>query len=814
MNATPPVELVLTRIRTHSYDGKGAMLKATPRGWESRCPAHDDRMPSLGIGKGDRGDALLKCAAGCSVQDVAAALGLTMKELFMPNGHTAPKNGTPHQTKQRKTHPIILDAIHAAKFGCAQRLELPTESLTLAGHWPYANAEGRIIAAVVRFNLPLKPGEAKPAKQFSPLHAVPGGWQVGDPKVWPLFHLPDVNHAVKKIGRIWWHEGEKAAEAWQSTLGHISSTTAHGAKSPGMTDFTPLVGVDEVIILPDNDDAGRKYAEEIARRVMAIAPLAKVRILCLPGLPPKGDAVEWLELQAGEPVEATLAAVDELVEACPVLTSPPAATPPPPNPPPAAELAPTLTIDEPQIPMPGSTPLQAAAAGKPWILRDLGNAHRFVHMHQAKARYDCRRGIWRLWDGKHWASDENQTGIYELATATVHSLFEEAKVCRNAHAEDIAKWAAKSHDRTRIEAMLALAMRQTPLVPPASAWDRDPFAFTCANGTIDLKTATKAPHNPAQLITCYSPATFDLEAHSDLFLRSLAQWQTEIPTIEFLQQAAGYSLTGDTGEEKLFLIHGPPAAGKSTFIEMMKAVLGTYSKTADFSSFLKQANSNGGSARGDIARLAGARFVSSTESEEGKEIAEGLVKGMTGGDTITARYLFRDEFEFKPQFKLWLVTNHAPHIDADDTAMWRRVVRVPFEHTIPVERRDKTVKARLIDVQETGAAFLAWAVLGCAEWLAKGLRIPPALEAATEELREEMDSTIEFFEEHLEFDKRYSCSWVEIIQAYDSWCIQRCIPPNRRLGQKKLAMKVKAKGGKPERTEAGRFWVNVHRKLI
>jgi hypothetical protein len=286
-------------------------------------------MPSLGIGQGDRGDALLKCAAGCTVEQVASALGLTMKELFMPSGTpptAQPKTDNPTR-KPKKTHATLAEAIGAAQFGQSQRLEVPKESIIPAGHWEYQDAAGKTVAAVARFNTPTPAGERQ-KKQFSPLHAVPGGWQVGDPTSWPLYHLPAVLQAIKEHTRIWWVEGEKKADA-AAALGMVVTTTAHGAKSVHLTDLDCLAAVDEVCISPDNDEAGEKYVRDIAPRILGIAPLAKVRIVRLPNLPPHGDFVEYIAAWGDAPTDLILQELDELVEKSPPMTNaaPPAAAP-------------------------------------------------------------------------------------------------------------------------------------------------------------------------------------------------------------------------------------------------------------------------------------------------------------------------------------------------------------------------------------------------------------------------------------------------------------------------------------------------------
>jgi P4 family phage/plasmid primase-like protien len=260
--------------------------------------------------------------------------------------------------------------------------------------------------------------------------------------------------------------------------------------------------------------------------------------------------------------------------------------------------------------------------------------------------------------------------------------------------------------------------------------------------------------------------------------------------------AAGYSLTGDTGEEVLFLIHGPEAAGKSTFVEALKATLGDYALTADFETFL--AKKGDGGIRNDVARLAGARFVSSIEVDEGKKLAEALVKQLTGGDAVSARFLFAEFFEFAPAFKLWLAVNHAPRVTDQDGAIWRRILRVPFEHTVPKERRDKTVKATLKNPAVAGPAILAWAVAGGLAWQREGLGVPPVIEAATAQYRADQDPLRDFYAQCCVFEAQAWVASAALYAAYQSWARENGVRPNHVLTSTAVGKRLRARGCLPK----------------
>lgn len=159
------------------------------------------------------------------------------------------------------------------------------------------------------------------------------------------------------------------------------------------------------------------------------------------------------------------------------------------------------------------------------------------------------------------------------------------------------------------------------------------------------------------------------------FLREVFGDDEEL--IGFVRRLVGYSLTGDTREHALIVFHGAGANGKTTFVETWKKLLGDCARTAAFDSFARARGDRG--VRNDLARLHGARLVVASESGEGRKLDEATVKQLTGGDTVTARFLYGEHFEFRPQFKLCLVTNHRPQVSGDDDAIWRRLRLVPFE---------------------------------------------------------------------------------------------------------------------------------------
>jgi putative DNA primase/helicase len=193
--------------------------------------------------------------------------------------------------------------------------------------------------------------------------------------------------------------------------------------------------------------------------------------------------------------------------------------------------------------------------------------------------------------------------------------------------------------------------------------------------------------------------------------------------------------------------------------------------------------------------------------DEGKKLAEGLVKLVTGGNTVRARFLYQEAFDFVPQFKLWLAANHAPKVKHDDSAMWRRILRIPFENVLPKERCDPTVKARLKNVEECGSAILAWAVEGCLRWREQGLGVPPVVEEATEQYRLDMDPLKEFVAECCICHPNAWTPAGTLRSAYERYCREN--GEKHPVGPRDFADGLRARGCTRDKRHAGHGWLGI-----
>jgi putative DNA primase/helicase len=404
----------------------------------------------------------------------------------------------------------------------------------------------------------------------------------------------------------------------------------------------------------------------------------------------------------------------------------------------------------------------SAPPAQGYNLTDLGNAERFVRDHGEDVRYCYPWRKWLVWTGTRWERDD--TGkVYKLAKETVRAIYREAS---DAEDEDrrkaLAKHATQSEAEPKIRAMLELAKSEAPISP--DTLDADPWLFNTTNGTIDLRTGALREHRREDLITKLAPVEYAPTATAPTWEAFLERVLPGEDLRTFVQRAAGYSATGDTSEQCMFINHGTGANGKSTFQETISAALGDYAMRTPTEMLLAK-RSDG--VPNDVARLKGSRFVSASETEEGRRLAESRIKDLTGQDTITARFMRAEWFDFEPVHKLWLSTNHKPEIRGTDAAIWRRIRLVPWTVSIPPAEQDRKHPEKL---RAELPGVLAWIVQGCLEWRHKGLQAPEEVRRATVEYRAEMDVVGAFLAECCVLGSDQDVSAADLYKAYGEWC--------------------------------------------
>lgn len=416
----------------------------------------------------------------------------------------------------------------------------------------------------------------------------------------------------------------------------------------------------------------------------------------------------------------------------------------------------------------GNAPEETQEEPRLYSLDDMGNAKRFIDLFGEDFRYNYTGKTFLYWDGCRWAADLD--GATERAAdVSVESMSAEADWYESSGDEDAAKAFRKHIKASRSNKsktnMLKEIQHNMPITP--RQLDRHSMAFNVPNGTLSLKSGQLVPAKREYFITKLSPVEYTQNADCPMWRRFLDDiFGGDKELIRYIQKAVGYSMTGDTSEQCVFFLYGTGRNGKSTFLDVLREIFGDYVSNIQPETIMVK-NSMGNGINSDIARLKGARMVTTVEPNEGVRLNEGLIKQLTGDDAVTARKLYGNEFEFKPEFKLWMATNHKPIIRGTDEGIWRRIHMIPFTVQIPADKVDRQLKAKL---EREYPAILRWAVEGCLLWQREGLKQPRAVLDMTREYRREMDVISGFIDDRCEVGEGFSAKSSELYAAYSAWC--------------------------------------------
>ena len=440
-------------------------------------------------------------------------------------------------------------------------------------------------------------------------------------------------------------------------------------------------------------------------------------------------------------------------------------------------------------------------------LTDIGNAERFVTEHVHNTRYCQDTNNWLIYEKGRFVSDYGGL-VLEKAETTVKGIYSEAhkENISLIEREKILAHAKKSSTPGKMKAMLKLSQYKEKIMVRAHELDTDPYLFNSKNGTLHLETGELKGHSIEDLLTKKSPINYNADAKCpiwDGFVKQIMNNSQE--KIDFLQRIFGYALTGEVNEQCLFILYGRGANGKSTMIETIREILGNYAMNVSSSTLLSQ---NFLSIRNDIARLNGPRFVSAAEVPMGRKLDETLVKQLTGGENVTSRFLYKEVFEYRPAFKLFLSTNHKPEIRGVDEGIWRRIHLIPFDVSIPEEQIDKQLPAKLKSELE---GILAWVVRGCIEWQKRGLDVPDDVRRATAQCRKEMDLLDEFLEDECTIGPGNKISLADAYSGYAQWADQVC---QDAIGKNAFGNLMKQRGFAQSKSGGVRYWIGLNKKQV
>lgn len=421
---------------------------------------------------------------------------------------------------------------------------------------------------------------------------------------------------------------------------------------------------------------------------------------------------------------------------------------------------------------------QRSTCSKVYALTDVGNAQRFADMFGHIVRYVPEQKSFYIYDGKRWLQS-TKGEIERMARSICKSMKEEAIALQDSdQRKALIKYANKSESEQRIKAMINLLKSEENIVLSINDFDKNPMLFNCNNGTVNLKTKELQPHNNLDFITELAHIDYDLEAKAPQFIKFLnITFKNNQTMITYLKQVIGYTLTGSTIEQCFFILQGIGSNGKSVLIDVLKSLLGSYSCNAEFRTFTKQASST---VRNDLARMAKARIVTAVEGDKKSSLDESIIKSITGGDTVTARFLYKEFFDYLPPFKIFLVTNFLPKISNSGHSIWRRIKIIPFDVIIPNEEQDKDLTNKL---KSELSGILNWAIEGCMEWQKDSFKEPLEVTNAVNKYRCSVDSANIFIQKCCELDNVSTVLFGDIYDEYGDWCDENLydIIPNKEF---------------------------------
>ncbi|MFE0701170.1 phage/plasmid primase, P4 family [Streptomyces sp. NPDC058872] len=746
-------------------------------GYVARCPAHDDGRPSLRLWRGEDLKVRITCRAGCDTADVIRAVGLDWSALFDVPGPGATVSAE---------RPELVPARFVA--GLAAYVDRTTAAL---GDWSsewagrardyLAKRFGLDVETAIDLGIGVDPGDQGDAfpylsRQYRahprltvPLHGWDGvarGLQGRDlsgdcPARWLSLVNPrghrwspyGVFRGAGGYGTVLVCEGP--GDALTAVACGYDAVAIRGASLAGSPELVAELAEglrgSLVILAGDADRAGSGFTARLAAGLAEHGITAYAIEIPRPGW----DLTDWREdgperfatelhraVKAAKPVRDSADAEDEAR---------------------SAELAERTGAD-------AVTRDQGAEAAEilARLVGQLGesdamNAHALIAWCGGRIRYAAGLGFY-TWDGSVWVRSDTRVRqeIHRMGAALV--LAGQTQAARGFTMT------------TRIDALMT-ELKSVPSVRVEAAdFDNRPDLLAFRNGVVDLRTGRLRPHDMRDMLTYGLDLDYRPEAACprwETFLAEIFPGMPDMPA--YIQRLVGYGITGHVTEQSFAVLWGKGANGKSVLVDTLTAVFRAISKTTPFATF--EAKSSGGIPN-DIAALRGARLVMASEGESGAPMSEAILKRVTGKDMISARYLRREFFEFKPSFLLMLATNHKPKFKSQDEGLWRRVKLLPFLRYFAPHERDTELDAKLLEEAE---GIAAWAVRGAVDWYRGGLRDPQVITGASQEYRETSDQLAGFFPGVLEpADDDHVMNGNEAFNAYLEWCEAENLPAKER----------------------------------
>ncbi|MEV0267743.1 phage/plasmid primase, P4 family [Hamadaea sp. NPDC050747] len=778
-----------------------------PDGWVVPCPAHSDSRPSLRIAVSEAGKILLKCRAGCSTgkrkdddpDGIIEALGMSWADLDAIEPGDVVTRAT---STSLPAGPVQIAAL-------AMRLDAYAVQIWDESEWGNDTFAARQYAAdrfgvadddVRRLGLGLAfdlGGGPRLVVPFRDKDGIPRGYQARalDPAAKVRWLGPKSPDGASWAKLAWlpadtgWSEvivTEGPGDGLTACAVGYDTIAVRGAGLAGSVadDIVRMASGRPIVVCGDADPAGDSFTRKLA------ADLAKLGAAVRKLRPPVDgdDITAWRERQpdtfATEFVRAVQSAQD-----------------------------------------PGGlrTRMDAWTDGD---LTDVAAARRLrEHFERLRSgvRYSpeagffiLRDGVWRVdkLDEVRTHAQEVARSIWDEAAALAEALdaVEEAndpggdaKALR-ARVGKLKAFAKHANSTRGIDSMVRELQALSGVAADVNDFDKQHHLLAVRNGVVDLRSGALLPHDPSLLLTRRVDLDYDPQATAPRWEAFLGEVFPDYPDLpEYTRRLVGYGITGETAEQCFAVLWGTGANGKSVFTDCLTEVFRELTVTTPFSTFEERGS---GGIPNDIAALKGARLVMAAEGEQGRPMAEAVLKRVTGRDLISARFMRREFFEFRPTFLLMLATNFKPSFRGQDEGLWRRVKLIPWTRYFKPEERDHKLGDKLAAEAQ---GILTWAVRGAVEWYRDGLGDPAAIRNATAEYRQTSDALAGFLPGVFIRDADGTVPVREVWDAYREWAEEEALPLKERWQRKTLYAALDERGISQYRTASERGFRGLRR---